>query len=41
VALAEANFLLAHCHNTAAVWLSGIGGLDYWPGILDWNTGMT
>ena len=20
--------------------LSGIGGLDYWTGILDWNTGM-
>jgi len=24
------------------VWrrLSGIGGLDYWTGLLDWNTGM-
>jgi len=20
--------------------LSGIGGLDYWTGILDWNTGL-
>jgi len=29
--------LLLYCE---CKWLSGIGGLDYWTGILDWNTGM-
>jgi len=38
------------CREQKAVWellrvqtmyrLSGIGGLDYWTGILDWNTEM-
>jgi len=29
--------LLLYCECTR---LSGIGGLDCWTGILDWNTGM-
>ena len=28
------------CESTVDRWLSVIGGLDYWNGLLEWTTGM-
>jgi len=33
-------FLFTFVRKELLKWLSGIGGLEYWTGILDWNTGM-